>query len=301
MADYGIKISKSGDDVKTADDKDLVFSSKFNSPKIFASGTATVTTDGSGDGTTSVTHSLGYSPAFKVFCEISGKYYPDPGNYIRRETEGPQSSHAYTDTTKLYIAMDGAGASTAYKFKYFLFVDLAETYSGSGITFSNDYGMKVSKPGIDVFDAKSYELAFSSSFKTLKLYTSGSFTMYLAERHCDWNPNEMAVTEEVAHSLGYPPYFLAYFKSTDAGIYETSSEDRFPVMGIMKVGAGSVPIWVLESRSTDVEVSMKFWRLSQCVDDPFNPPADCDSYCYNWGNETVTVYYYIFEEDITVA
>ena len=61
MANWGVKISKPGVDVKTADDEDLVMSSSFNTLKIAyvdapeASGT--------------YSHGLGYSPAFLVAGE----------------------------------------------------------------------------------------------------------------------------------------------------------------------------------------------------------------------------------------
>ena len=59
MGDYGMKVSKAGFDVKTCDDDDLVFSSKFNQLKRKASGTAT--TSGSD---IQVAHGLGYKPIY---------------------------------------------------------------------------------------------------------------------------------------------------------------------------------------------------------------------------------------------
>ena len=58
MADYGLKISKSGYDVKTAAVKDLIITSKANQWKIHMTGTV------SGTGPINVAHSLGYTPGY---------------------------------------------------------------------------------------------------------------------------------------------------------------------------------------------------------------------------------------------
>jgi len=234
-----------------------------------------------------------------LFCEVDGKYYPNPGTYIRREASGPQDLYAHTTTSNLVVEAWFAGANTTYTCKYYIFVDPAQTYSGSGYSFTKDCGMKISKPGVDVKDAKSYELSHSSSFPSLKVYSSGQLTLELAERHCDASPNEASVTDTVSHSLGYAPYFLAFFKTTDSGIYINNNNDKFEVGSIIKGGLLGM-IWILEGRCTSSELSFEFWRLSQCIDDPFEPGADCDWNCYNWGDETVTLYYYIFEENIEV-
>lgn len=54
MADWGIKVSKPGFDVKTCDDKDLVMSSKFNQLKVASVGLTS----------TSYSHGLSYTPVF---------------------------------------------------------------------------------------------------------------------------------------------------------------------------------------------------------------------------------------------
>lgn len=66
MADYGIKITKDGQDVATAVDKDLVWSSKYNGMKIKKHDTQA----GSG----ALAHSLGYVPTFLNFIESGGEY-----------------------------------------------------------------------------------------------------------------------------------------------------------------------------------------------------------------------------------
>jgi len=63
MADYGIKISQDGYDVKTASIKNLIITSKANQWKIHMKGSVTFTSDSQ---TINVAHNLNYTPAFIV-------------------------------------------------------------------------------------------------------------------------------------------------------------------------------------------------------------------------------------------
>ena len=77
MADYGLKISKTGYDINTTPDN-LVFSSKFFVNKIFSTGTVNIAcTDydswtGKYYGYAYITYNLGYTPIFQCFGDIDG-------------------------------------------------------------------------------------------------------------------------------------------------------------------------------------------------------------------------------------
>lgn len=81
--DYGIKVSQAGYDVRTATDDQLAMSSAFNMFKIVQSGTATLTVPASMASTqvasTTVTHNLGYKPAFDVYITDGTAYGLTPG------------------------------------------------------------------------------------------------------------------------------------------------------------------------------------------------------------------------------
>ena len=62
-----------------------------------------------------------------------------------------------------------------------------------------DYGIKISKPGIDVNTATPQELAFSSKYKTLKISKRGNGTL-----------TDSARTVTIPHGLGYVPFFLVH-------------------------------------------------------------------------------------------
>jgi len=62
-----------------------------------------------------------------------------------------------------------------------------------------DYGIKISQPGIDVFDANPEDLVFSSKYKTLKVSSRGNGTL-----------TDSARTATIPHGLGYVPFFLVH-------------------------------------------------------------------------------------------
>ena len=101
MGDYGLKISPPGTDVLTAQDKDLVFTSKYPTLKIFDIQSINFTT-GSGDHTETYNHSLGFTPIVQASV-----YYYLYGSYQFRgtlpfQTDGGESEIA-ADSSHVYI------------------------------------------------------------------------------------------------------------------------------------------------------------------------------------------------------
>lgn len=111
MSDYGIKISQSGYDVKTAAKERLVFSSAYDTLKLFASGNGSqlvvggTFVGGSGTATVTIPHNLGYKPAFMVFCSSiwrsSDKF--SPYAYKGVGALSPDGGEYAVDNTNLYI------------------------------------------------------------------------------------------------------------------------------------------------------------------------------------------------------
>jgi hypothetical protein len=115
MTDYGMKVSKPGYDVKTASDKDLVFSSKFDTFRVAVTGTGSLTSDATNPKTATHAHGLGYTPAFIVYSEIhAGFGEPSTGNFYILPHSSPlhiggsrpdECIMASIDDTNLYIRM----------------------------------------------------------------------------------------------------------------------------------------------------------------------------------------------------
>ena len=120
MADYGLKITKSGYDVSNAAIKDQIFNSSANSFKIVAQGTTTISVPASGSATyVTVAHGLSYTPAFLAFCQLSDSSmsFP-PGSYGLTNGEG---FYAYSDSSNLGFGADPYGtAYTAYIYYYII-------------------------------------------------------------------------------------------------------------------------------------------------------------------------------------
>lgn len=122
MADYGFRISKTGIDVKTGVDKDMIITSKYSCLKGTLSGTSSGTaTDGTTTTFTILTHNLGYIPMF----QISAKYASESSyRLIPTQPAIGFTCWAYADTTKLYAkAYNDTGGNKAVAFQYFIFLD----------------------------------------------------------------------------------------------------------------------------------------------------------------------------------
>jgi len=137
MANYGIKMSKPGKDVKTAGLKDLIFLSTKPVLKIKQSGTGSIsyTHDGSSNDILVATHSLGYIPMFMLMMQ-----------WYNIETDTKETSYraapftdklvsgsiyfdarAYANTTQLRLSVgsyNGNGSSSiSLDFLYSIYYD----------------------------------------------------------------------------------------------------------------------------------------------------------------------------------
>ena len=89
MADFGIKISEEGYDVKTATDKQLILTSELNALKVKIADKSS--------GSDTVAHGLSYIPIFFYMCELdtSSKYGIMGQNYY--------GNFSYSNSTNLYV------------------------------------------------------------------------------------------------------------------------------------------------------------------------------------------------------
>ena len=298
---YGLKIATPGSDVATQLAKDLAFTSQYPSLKIVKVGDISVTTDGSGNGTSSVDHNLGFTPAFFTFrsataqwttldaSSYANSYIPDPGIVNSWGGDYQYTLHTYTDSTKIYLQAKGAAASTTYTIHYVLLMDIAAIYSGADVPVNNNIGFKVSREGADVMEAKQYELAYSSRYKSLQYYDVNYKTTTLTLPIMFSSPIDTYTEEgtyaDINHGLGYPPFFLAFFQSN---ITNTTRSVAVPYIG---VNGQDVFSYAVSSFCDATRVRISFWRSSTFF-------AGSPSPNFNY-EETVTVKVYIFTEDLT--
>ena len=125
----GMKASVAGADVGTADARNLLFSSENNSLKVKATALGTLTLGTAGVGTATIAHGLSYAPSYRTFTETipgSGNWFSDE-NYPDGSEPFPGAVTVDTivDSTNLYMVFGLGSASTAYKYKYYIFYDEA--------------------------------------------------------------------------------------------------------------------------------------------------------------------------------
>jgi len=125
MSDYGFRISEEGKDVKTCEDKECVFTSKYSLAKGGMSGTVNITDSGDpAEGTATITHNLGFIPIVRIFMLTEGEYIEIPetewgaGVYIFDVYYEHTSTNAITIYASLWI--DGETASLDLDFTYYI-------------------------------------------------------------------------------------------------------------------------------------------------------------------------------------
>lgn len=239
--DLGLRISKPGDDVKTVADKELVYSTKYSMLKIFLQNTLSITTNGSGNGSGSVAHGLTFAPAHLVFrkCTAQWNFFaattysnsyvpvgqPNPWGGYDDALEIPKGNFsAWTDATNLNVQISGADASTTYEFKYYILLDLTGNFTGSNPAITDqDWGLRISKPGIDVKTAKEFELAYSSKYKALQYFDVSQKKQAITLPAIAASRMDTYVMEgtyiDFNHGFGYPPLYMVYYSSNLSGTF----------------------------------------------------------------------------------
>lgn len=282
MGDYGLKISKLASSIATATlDRNLQFTSKYSGLKIYQAGTLSVAKTGTATVYGTVSHNLGFEPAHFVWRKFTASNsnfgtttYPNayapigapnlwtPESYL---TERIQS---YTNSSDLVVEVNTGTALGTYDFSYYLLVDLANDYSGTvaGIT-TEDYGFKVSKEGIDVLEAKEYELVYSSKYKALQYYDESFATSSVSlpvqfSDPADTNV-EAGAYVDFYHGLGYPPFYFGFF-NTDISYNSVVNANRLVEIPFVETFTDVVSpgYYLISSFATDEFVRLSAFRVT---------------------------------------
>lgn len=126
MADYGIKVSKAGFDVKTTADKNLILTSKYPVLKVKMQGSGSVTVSG-GNGVATITHNLGYRPIIIAFCDNAASggdrvMVPSRNRVVGGSAD--LSMKINVNDVKLYVV--GGPDDGNYDYYYYIFYDPVE-------------------------------------------------------------------------------------------------------------------------------------------------------------------------------
>ena len=136
MGNYGIKITKPGEDITSTDEKDYIMWSKYPFMKTYMVGTTSHTFSGDDDTVTiEITHNLNYYPV--VWLAIDGPSAEDHtlNWWAEWESSGGdkalrawQTKVTYTKLKIYYseLLVEGSGydpTDETWDFKYFIFID----------------------------------------------------------------------------------------------------------------------------------------------------------------------------------
>jgi len=213
MGDYGAAVSQKGYDVKTCDDRFLVYSSVFQNLKIFSVQEVSTTIPASGANTITITHNLGYyAPFFVIYTGSSS--VGRTNSYFFTDSFGYSLDYygsnirQYTDRLEIQVddIFDDATTGATVYFTVYLFLDDFSVVSAKSINSgttsgasSTDYGIRVSKGGYDVKTCTDEQCVFSSSFFNQIIHMKGTTT-----------------GDTITHSLGYVPNFYCFTRYTGA-------------------------------------------------------------------------------------
>lgn len=110
MGSYGIKVAKPGFDITTTDERNLAFTSKYNTLKVFAQGAITIPAGNTG----TITHNLGYIPTYFLQGETS------PTTDVFYAAHPTEWNSTINGTDLQIVAPASAGN---YDFYYYIFID----------------------------------------------------------------------------------------------------------------------------------------------------------------------------------
>ena len=87
----------------------------------------------------------------------------------------------------------------------------------------SNFGIKISKEGFDVKTCDKKDQILNSEANSLKIWMTGNINISAVQNS--------TVSVNVAHELGYPPFYLVYFKLKDANklwMQGSYDESRLP-------------------------------------------------------------------------
>lgn len=172
MADYGIKVSRPGFDVKAATPEQLSFSSKYGTLKVYDRNSGTIT---HANRTITIPHNLGYVPLFLVHVDpgLLGQFYLTPyGN------TSEILIYAYADSTNLYIKASNSYGINTYTLGSSIDESMARDIHGIG-TFTGGWAVGRAAGGNEWDGAVRFSNIQLVTFQTV---VSATLYLYIATR-----------------------------------------------------------------------------------------------------------------------
>ena len=196
--DYGLKISVEGVSVFSATDIQTAFKNDSSLLKVVQSGTGTFGVSG----IVTVTHSLGYVPQFLVFQEVAYDFGNGDVSIVSTGDVYDQAI-AGADTTTLKLL-----GNNGKSYQYYIFYESVDGTSHSATVSSNNYGIKVMKPGYAITSTDLENQSLNSEKNNLKIALTGTLSV---------TSGGAGDTGEIAHGLSYTPGFILWSQVNNEG------------------------------------------------------------------------------------
>jgi len=206
MVDFGIKVSKDGEDISTNNPSNLTYSSEWSNFKIYDILTDSDNSVATSEASVIFDNPLSYQPMFFAYVEATDE---DPGNwqfaslgsfsgtvFITNSAAVMPNCRYRSGTDDFFCRVYGSG-NNKYTFKLILFADLI-TGSSASLDSVDDYGIKVSKEDNDVKTANDSDLSLTSKFQNLTI----------ASAETQVGGNQATGLATIPHNLGYVPIHL---------------------------------------------------------------------------------------------
>jgi len=204
MTDYGAKVSRRGYDVNTASDRQLLWSSAFQSLKIVDRFDVSFTADNTER--VLYTHNLGYRPMFYVYSGSGSVLW-----HMKRIVTNDTDFRWYPGRIPGNLPLNPNANAKVIIFD----VEINTVFNAPNIDLSDDppapygdFGIKVSRDGFDVKTATLEELAFSSG-GTL----AGQPVQLQLSHKYGYMTNVIGQNvQTIPHGLGYVPMFAVFVR-----------------------------------------------------------------------------------------
>jgi len=290
MADFGFGVSALETDIfdPNINDEDILYSSKYSSPKVYAEGTGSVTiADGeSVSDEWSFNHNLGVPLAFFIYYKAyvedidEDAYLLSPNNIesimggLQAQTASGLYTADYSDENGIHFKAQRSpsdlNGDLEIPFKYYVLLEPLISFNGTIPPSGEDFGFKITKAGYNYGTAKEHQLSLSSSYKFFKLLAverESSDLPYLVGTYIPGiacMPNSDTNTYSFSHNLGYYPAFWAYTEAlspTGTLNHYMDTPWSYDFMG----PSDQYPTLIhVESFTTDTKFYYRVRRISGC-------------------------------------
>lgn len=261
-----LEIARPGYSLNGIDSKDISFSSKWETPKIFMQTSS------------SWTNTLGYVPSLLTFRKLNSTDYTYDLQSSTEDTDPYQG--AYLDSSGNLQITKRTGDTDMYTI---LFFNTLDGTPPNTLTDTRRAKLLIAKEGVGV-TAYPTQLAIDSRFDTFKIYKSGTLSVTAPAETITAGSSDRVYTSTFNHNLGYPPVYLPMastrWRLDDSAINNVS----FTVNDYV----GFPNPYYLSSDMLDVYVdsSNLYMKLTRFAD-PY-----CDRTFLS--NITITMYYTVF-------